>query len=102
MSYNMNYALAVRCISAYALERNEELRAIFMNSIAEIAPDPEMLMFGDEAAKDERTIIRRYGRSKIGIRYVKLWYYLKPYFFLSVTLYCDLPCFARMIVRNSR
>ncbi|KAG1869564.1 hypothetical protein F4604DRAFT_1774029 [Suillus subluteus] len=53
-------------ISAYALERNEEKRAIFMNSIAEIAPDPEMLMFGDEAAKDERTLIRRYGRSRIG------------------------------------
>ncbi|KAG2351152.1 hypothetical protein BDR07DRAFT_1321117, partial [Suillus spraguei] len=28
--------------------------------------------------------------------------YLNPYFFLSVTLYCDLSCFARMIVRNSR
>ncbi|KAG1906759.1 uncharacterized protein F5891DRAFT_1125554 [Suillus fuscotomentosus] len=39
-----------KCISAYALERNEEL-----HTIAEIAPDPEMLMFGDEAAKDERT-----------------------------------------------
>ncbi|KAG1908352.1 uncharacterized protein F5891DRAFT_937617, partial [Suillus fuscotomentosus] len=86
-----------KCISAYALERNEELHAMFMNSIAEIVPDPEMLMFRDEAAKDERTIIQRHGRSKIGTRYVK-----QPYFFLSVTLYCDLSCFARMIVRNSR
>ncbi|KAG1861935.1 hypothetical protein C8R48DRAFT_603889 [Suillus tomentosus] len=64
-----------KCISAYALERNKELRAMFMNSIAEIAPDPEMLMFGDEAAKDERTIIQRHGRSKIGTRYVKLCFY---------------------------
>ncbi|KIK35734.1 hypothetical protein CY34DRAFT_95571 [Suillus luteus UH-Slu-Lm8-n1] len=60
-------------ISAYAFERNEEKHAIFMNSIANIAPDPEMLMFGDEAAKDERTLIRRYGRSRIGMRYVKFY-----------------------------
>ncbi|KAG1732003.1 uncharacterized protein EDB91DRAFT_1058389 [Suillus paluster] len=58
-------------ISTYALERNEEKCAIFMNSIAEIVPDPEMLMFGDEAAKDERTLIQCYGRSRIGTRYVK-------------------------------
>ncbi|KAG0693239.1 hypothetical protein DFH29DRAFT_408101 [Suillus ampliporus] len=58
-------------ISAYALERNKEKRVIFMNSIAEIAPDPEMLMFGDEAAKDERTLIRRYGRSRIGTRCIQ-------------------------------
>ncbi|KAG1736184.1 hypothetical protein EDB19DRAFT_1637925 [Suillus lakei] len=44
-------------ISTYALEQNEEKCAISMNSIAEIVPDPEMLMFGDEAAKDERTLI---------------------------------------------
>jgi hypothetical protein len=61
-------------ISARALERNEEHRAIFMNTIGEIAPDPEMLMFGDEAAKDERTLIRQHGRSKIGTRYVACVY----------------------------
>jgi hypothetical protein len=43
--------------SARALERDEERRAIFMNHIGEVAPDPEMLMLGDEAAKDERTLI---------------------------------------------
>jgi hypothetical protein len=36
-----------------------------MNNIAEIAPDPEMLMFGDEAVKDERTLIHKFGHSKI-------------------------------------
>ncbi|KAG2090022.1 uncharacterized protein F5147DRAFT_586880 [Suillus discolor] len=66
--------LSRKCISAYALEWNEEKCAIFMNSIAEIAPDPEMLMFGDEAAKDERTLIRHYGRSRIGTRYVKFYF----------------------------
>ncbi|KAG1737713.1 hypothetical protein EDB19DRAFT_1636853, partial [Suillus lakei] len=44
-------------ISTYALEQNKEKCAIFMNSIAEIAPDPETLMFSDEAVKDERTLI---------------------------------------------
>ncbi|KAG2074447.1 hypothetical protein BDR04DRAFT_177209 [Suillus decipiens] len=63
MNYSMNCSLAVVCvvsmqtllrtfrclhfsrkhISAYALERNEEKRAILMNSTAEIVPDPEML-----------------------------------------------------------
>ncbi|KAG1839724.1 hypothetical protein DFJ58DRAFT_613625, partial [Suillus subalutaceus] len=43
----------------------------FMNSIANIAPDPEMLMFGDEAAKDERTLIQRYGRSRIGMKCIQ-------------------------------
>ncbi|KAG1868112.1 hypothetical protein C8R48DRAFT_598916 [Suillus tomentosus] len=63
-----------KTISARALERDEERRAIFMNHIAEIAPDPEMLMFGDEAAKDERTLIRRFGRSKIGTRFASFTY----------------------------
>src|SRR6267154_2853960 len=36
----------------------------FMNHIAEIAPDPEMLMFDDEAAKDERTLIHKFVHSK--------------------------------------
>jgi hypothetical protein len=35
-----------------------------------VAPNPEMLMFGDEAAKDERTLIRQHGRSRVGTRYV--------------------------------
>ena len=59
-------------ISAYHSSRTELI--IFMNSIAEIAPDPKMLMFGDKsAAKDETTLIRRHGRSRIGMRYVKFW-----------------------------
>ncbi|KAG1802320.1 uncharacterized protein BJ212DRAFT_1286073 [Suillus subaureus] len=61
-----------KCISAHTLEWNEEKCAIFMNNIAEIVPDPEMLMFGDEVVKDKRTVIQCYGRSRIGMRYVKL------------------------------
>ncbi|KAF9225124.1 hypothetical protein BS17DRAFT_701298, partial [Gyrodon lividus] len=52
-----------KLISAQALKQNEDWRATFMNLIAEIAPDPNMLMFGDEAAKDEHTLIRPYGRA---------------------------------------
>ncbi|KAG1900280.1 uncharacterized protein F5891DRAFT_1035097 [Suillus fuscotomentosus] len=46
-------------ISAHALERDEERRVIFMNHIVEIALDLKMLNFGDEAAKDERTVDSR-------------------------------------------
>ncbi|KAG2146321.1 hypothetical protein DEU56DRAFT_731739, partial [Suillus clintonianus] len=35
----------------------------FMNRLAEIAPDPEMLMFGDEAAKNKLTLARQMGCS---------------------------------------
>ena len=42
-------------VSGRALERNDKQRAIFMNHIADIVTDPNMLMFGDKAAKDERT-----------------------------------------------
>ena len=38
-----------------ALERNECLCVIYMNHIADLVPDPEMLKFGDEVHKDERT-----------------------------------------------
>ena len=57
-----------KAISAHAYERNEFSRALYMNRIAEEVPDPNMLMFIDEAARDERTISRRFGRSGKGIR----------------------------------
>lgn len=50
-------------VSGRAIERNDLERAIYMNKIADLAPDPEMLMFGDEASKDERTSVRRKGWS---------------------------------------
>lgn len=54
-------------ISARALERDETLRAAFMNYIGTIVDDPEMLMFTDESSKDERTVVRRSGWSEEGI-----------------------------------
>ena len=53
-------------VSGHALEQNNQLRAIFMNWIADQVPDPNMLMFGDEASKDERTLAHRWGWSLKG------------------------------------
>lgn len=53
-------------VSARAIERNEARRAAYLAMIAELAPDPEMLMFTDESAKDERTSSRSMGWSGIG------------------------------------
>jgi transposase len=58
-------------ISARAIERNELMRAAFMNKIGTEVLDPAMLMFTDETAKDERTSSRRLGWSKIGTRCVQ-------------------------------
>ena len=58
-------------VSGRALERNEQQRAVFMNNIADIVLNPDMLMFGDEAAKDERTSARRRGWSGLGHRCVQ-------------------------------
>ena len=49
-----------------AQERNETLRAQFVVRMAQF--DPDELGFIDEVSKDERTIGRRYGRSKRGTR----------------------------------
>ena len=50
-------------VSEHALERNNELQALFINQIADQVPNPNMLMFGDEVAKDEKTSARRQGWS---------------------------------------
>jgi hypothetical protein len=38
-----------------------------MNWLADLAPDPEMLMFSDEVSKDERTSNRHRGWSHKGM-----------------------------------
>lgn len=55
-----------KVVSASAAERNEELRALYMNRIGAEAPDANMLVFTDGAAKNKRTCARRYGRSPVG------------------------------------
>lgn len=41
-----------KCVSARALERNDLQRSAFMNRIGAQVPDPAMLMFVDEAARN--------------------------------------------------
>ena len=48
-------------VLGHALEQNNQVRAVFMNWIADQVPNPNMLMFGDEASKDERTSACRQG-----------------------------------------
>ena len=49
-----------KIISRRALERNDMLRAAYMNHIANLVTNPDMLMFVDEAARNRHTS----GRSK--------------------------------------
>ena len=58
-------------VASKALERNDHDHAVYMNCIAELVPDLEMLMFGDEASKDERMSNRRRGWSCQGTRCVQ-------------------------------
>lgn len=60
-----------KCVSVHALERNDLLRSAYMNRIADIAPDPNMLMFLDEAAKNDRTTGRTKGWSLKGQRCIQ-------------------------------
>ena len=59
-----------KTVTREAAERNDLLRAVFMNRIGMLVPDPGMLMFTDESAKDERTSQRRRGWAPLGERCV--------------------------------
>ncbi|KZP14063.1 hypothetical protein FIBSPDRAFT_705616, partial [Athelia psychrophila] len=63
--------LSNKDVSSRAIERNIQDRAVYMNRIADLVPDSNMLMFGDEASKDERTSARRRGWSERGTRCVQ-------------------------------
>src|SRR6202040_2033122 len=53
--------LSNKDISGCALERNIEQHSIFMNRMADLVENLNMLMFGDEAAKNECTSAQRRG-----------------------------------------
>jgi transposase len=55
-------------VTVLAAERNELRRAAFMNHIAEIVMNNDMLMFTDESAKDWRTVACRHGWALAGQR----------------------------------
>ncbi|KAF8336082.1 hypothetical protein F5887DRAFT_833169, partial [Amanita rubescens] len=60
--------LTHKTVSVNALERNDLLRAAFMNKIADEVPNPNMLMFIDESARNRRTSQRNMGWSRTGTR----------------------------------
>ena len=63
--------LSNKDVSGRALEWNIEQRAIFMNRMADLVENLNMLMFGDEAAKNERTSAWRRGWSLRGNRCIQ-------------------------------
>lgn len=60
-----------KTVSIRALERNDLVRSDFMNRVADEVPNPDMLMFIDEAARNKRTSGRRKGWSLRGRRCVQ-------------------------------
>ena len=66
-----------KCVSGRALERNEMLRAAFMNHIADVATNPDMLMFVDEAARNRRTSGRSRGWAVTGDRCIQHRFFVR-------------------------
>ena len=63
------HGVSLKKLKRIAKERSEELRADFIRRMAQYSP--EEIGFIDETSKDEKTICRRYGRSKKGTRATK-------------------------------
>lgn len=60
-----------KCLSVNALERNDHERAMYMNTYSSLVPDPAMVMFIDEAAKNKKNPSRNKGWSRKGKRAVQ-------------------------------
>jgi transposase len=60
-----------KCVTTKAIERNDLQRSHFMLRIGQDILDPSMLMFIDEAAKNERTTGRKCGWSLKGRRCIQ-------------------------------
>jgi transposase len=58
-------------VSVEARERNDLLRAVYINRIGALVQDPSWLLFTDESAWDSRTSRRKMGWSIIGTRCVE-------------------------------
>lgn len=64
-------AYTSKTVSKEALERDEKRRAVFMYGMGKVAKDADMLVFLDEAAKNEKTSGRLKGWSLRGTRCVQ-------------------------------
>lgn len=63
--------------SGGTLERNDTLRALYMNRIGDLVTDPNQLMFGDETSKDERTSTRQKGWSEKGEQCIQRKFFVR-------------------------
>lgn len=61
----------LKSVSKQAIERDAVRRAIWQHRMGEIAPDSEMLVFLDEAARNEKTAGRQKGWSLRGTRCIQ-------------------------------
>jgi transposase len=55
-----------KSVSVRALERNNLDRSMYMNRFADLVPDPAMVMFVDEAARNKKNPTRKMGWSLEG------------------------------------
>jgi transposase len=66
-----------KCVTTRASERNDLMRSAFMNRIADEVPNPNMLIFIDEAARNRRTSARMKGWSLVGRRCVQRRHFIR-------------------------
>ena len=66
-----------KCVTTHALERDDLMRSAFMNRIADEVPNPDMLIFIDEAARNRRASARAKGWSLVGRRCVQRRHFIR-------------------------
>src|SRR6266849_7074155 len=65
-----------KCVTTRALERYDLMHSAFMNRIADEVPNPDMLIFIDEAAHNRRASVRAKGWSLVERRCVQRWHFI--------------------------
>jgi transposase len=69
--------LTRKVVAAHALEQDDLLRSAFMNRIADEVPDPQMMMFIDEAARNRRSSQRPKGWALLGKRCIQKLFFVR-------------------------
>src|SRR6266849_8800988 len=65
-----------KCVTTRALERDDLMHSAFMNRIADEVPNPDMLIFIDEAARNRRASAQAKGWSLVGRRCVQRQHFI--------------------------
>ncbi len=73
-----------KCVSVWAFECNEILCAAYMNHIADIITNPDMLMFVDESARNRNSSGRKQGWAFMG------WHCIQHQFFVLILDNCNI------------